>query len=491
MQIFLYFFISNSSYKVIRTVGSSKDSNEIIHLTQKAYKILPTLFNQQVLDFQTEKEEIIDNFMNELSNSSIRSVGSEQIFGKIFDKIGFNQVKDNDLFKDLVLNRLTNPSSKLKLVEYLKRSKNIDISVYSIYRHLDKISNNYKSQIEQIVFAHTKEVLKEITVVFYDMTTIYFEATDEDDLRKIGFSKDGKFKDPQIFLGLLVGEMGYPIGYKIFEGNIYEGHTLLPVINAFKAKFNLKNIIVVADSGLLSNANIEVLKQENYQYILGARIKNETQNIKKQILSLALSKHKTTGEIKISEAERLIVKHSEKRARKDLKNREKGLSRLEKKLSSKKLTKEHINSRGYNKYLILKNTVNIEIDYEKFKSDVKWDGLKGYKTNTDLNVKKVIENYSNLWQIEKAFRISKTDLKIRPIYHRLKDRIDAHICISFSAYAIYKELERILMENKAPFSISEAIEMSKHIYQIRTDKKNYNLKLDKNQKKLINFILNT
>ena len=109
-------------------------------------------------------------------------------------------------------------------------------------------------------------------------------------------------------------------------------------------------------------------------------------------------------------------------------------------MRSGKLSKEHINNRGYNKYLKLSGEVNITIDYEKYEADSVWDGLKGYVTNTSLSRKKVIENYSQLWQIEKAFRISKTDLRIRPIYHRLKNRIEAHICICFTAYTIYKEL---------------------------------------------------
>ena len=131
-----------------------------------------------------------------------------------------------------------------------------------------------------------------------------------------------------------------------------------------------------------------------------------------------------------------MVSYSSKRAKKDESNRERGLKRLEKNLRAGKLTKSQINNRGYNKYLKLTGEIAIEIDYDKFYADYKWDGLKGYITNTDLSYKEIIDNYNQLWQIEKAFRISKTDLRIRPVYHRLRDRIETHICISFVAYAL-------------------------------------------------------
>jgi transposase len=304
-----------------------------------------------------------------------------------------------------------------------------------------------------------------INVVFYDMTTLYFEASDEDDLRKTGFSKDGKHSNPQIFLGLLVGSGGYAIGYDIFEGNTYEGHTLIPFLEKIRSKFNLGKPVVVADSGLLSKKNIEALEEKQYKYIIGARIKNESKLVKEKILETKL-KDGEIKQIKRDGKSRIIISYSEKRAKKDAHNRKRGLNRLEKKISSGKLTKSNINNRGYNKYLKLQGEVSIEIDYEKYKKDNQWDGLKGYITNSKLSNKQIIENYSNLWHIEKAFRMSKTDLRIRPIYHRLKNRIEAHICISFAAYTIYKELERILYKEKSNLSLEKAKELTHNMYQI-------------------------
>ena len=400
-----------------------------------------------------------------MSNASIRVVSPELIFGKIYDKIGFNDIEGN-LLRHLVISRLAFPLSKLKTIDYLYRYQGISINKDTIYRFLDKLNSKLKDRIEQITFKHTKQILGDnISVVFYDMTTLYFEASDEDDLRKTGFSKDGKHSNPQIFLGLLVGLGGYAIGYDIFKGNTYEGHTLIPFLEKIAEKFNLLKPIIVADSGLLSNDNIEALELESYQYIIGARIKNESKQIKEKILETKL-KNGQIKRIKKNESSRIIVSYSDKRAKKDAHNRERGLKRLEKRISSGKLTKSNINNRGYNKYLKLQGEVLIEIDYDKYNKYDKCDGLKGYITNSRLSNKQIIENYGNLWHVEKAFRMSKTDLKIRPIYHRLHHRIEAHICISFTAYTVYKELERILYKEKSNLSLEKAKELTQNMYEI-------------------------
>ena len=186
-----------------------------------------------------------------------------------------------------------------------------------------------------------------------------------------------------------------------------------------------------------------------------------------------------------------------KRARKDKYNREKGLKKLRQQIRSGKLTKQHINNRGYNKFLTISGKVKITIDEKKIKADERWDGLKGYITNTKLSVDNVVKNYTQLWQVEKAFRISKTDLKVRPIYHRLKRRIEAHICIAFTAYAIYKELERLLINHRAGFSAARAIELTQNMYEMayqlpnsRKQKTKY-LKMDDGQRILFDIIKNS
>jgi len=159
-----------------------------------------------------------------------------------------------------------------------------------------------------------------------------------------------------------------------------------------------------------------------------------------------------------------FVAQTDSRAKKDRYNREKGIRKLEKHIKSGRLTKSSINNRGYNKFLKLEGVIKVAIDKDKAELDAKWDGLKGYITNSALQKDEIIENYRHLWQIEKAFRISKTELKIRPVYHRLPRRIEAHICLSFVAYKVYKELERQLQLKQAAVSAQKAIEIArKHI----------------------------
>lgn len=454
---------SSGKYVVRETVGSSDDPLEIEYLIKKGKQRILMLSGQVSMGFDKDKElAFVDAFMDCLD--SFHLVGPELLLGKIFDEIGFDVVKE-ELFRHLVITRLIYPVSKLRTVDYLFKYKGLEISVYSVYRYLDKLHNEQMEQIKEISLQHTLSLLDNVlSVVFYDVTTLYFEASKEDDLRVAGFSKDGKHQNPQIVLGLLVSDGGYPIDYDIFEGNKYEGDTLLPVVDHFSKKYQSQRLTVVADSGLLSKRNIKLLKERNYRYILGARIKSEPESIKKQILSLQL-KDKEHAEVQ-KEQQRLIISYKEQRAHKDAHNRRRGLERLENRIKSGKLNKTHINNKGFNKYLKLEGKVDILIDYKKFEDDAKWDGLKGFATNTDLPAKQVIEQYSQLWSIEKTFRISKSDLKIRPIYHRLRRRIEAHICVSFAACKVYKELERQLKIKESLLSPEKAIDIIKTIYQV-------------------------
>ncbi len=453
----------NGKSKLIKTIGSSNDPEETESLFAEGRQFIKSYSGQQQIDFSSEKSIIQSVFENITTHTQI---GTELLLGRIFDLIGFNRLND-DIFRDLVFARLSYPSSKLKTSDYITRYKNRDIPVQQIYRYLDKLYNTQKEIVQQISYEHTLKILdNNISVVFYDVTTLYFEIDREDELRKTGFSKEGKHQNPQIVLGLLVSKNGYPLAYEIFEGNKFEGHTMLPVLDTFKEKYTIEKLVVIADSGLLSNSNMEELQAGKYEFILGARIKNETEEVRKKILALQLENGQSVvikkGELK------LIITYSDDRARKDRYNREKGLRKLEKQIRTGRLTKSSINNRGYNKFLKLDGEIRITIDTEKLHKDAAWDGLKGYITNSCLQKDEIIENYRHLWQIEKAFRIVKTDLKIRPVYHRIQPRIEAHICISFVAYKIYKELERQLYELKASVSPEKAIDIAKSIYQIQT-----------------------
>jgi transposase len=453
---------SSGRYKCLKSFGSSQTDSGITLLIRKAQKWINDYTGNLVLDF-SDSNEIIQKLFDSITQ--LNRIGLDLLLGKIFDQIGFNAV-DDEIFKQLVLCRIAYPRSKLKTTEYLSRYKQIYWSEDQVYRYLDKLYTKQKELVQRISFNHTLLILNNrLSIVFYDVTTLYFEIDEEDDLRKTGFSKEGKHQNPQIVLGLLVSTNGYPLAYEIFEGNKFEGHTMLPVIDAFKHKYNLKQLAIIADSGLLSKTNIEELQTKGYEFILGARIKNEPDSIKKKILALKLE----NGQSSVIQRSnlRLIISYSDDRAKKDRYNREKGLRKLEKQVKTGRLTKSNINNRGYNKYLKLEGEIKITIDREKLEMDSWWDGLKGYITNANLDKDQIIENYQHLWQIEKAFRIAKSDLKIRPIYHRLPRRIEAHICISFVAYKVYKELERQLILQKVNISPERAIEIADSIFQIQ------------------------
>jgi transposase len=457
----------NGKSKLVKTIGSSSDDTAIAGLEKEGHQFIDSFGGQKILNFSDESSLLKSVFQ---SISSHTEVGTELLLGKIFDDIGFRAVGDI-IFRQLVLSRLTYPVSKLKTSDYLDKYHDLDYPVQQIYRYMDKLHSTQKELVQQISYEHTKKILGgQISVVFYDVTTLYFEIDQEDDLRKTGFSKEGKHQNPQIVLGLLVSKNGYPLAYDIFEGNKFEGHTMLPVLDSFKERYGLEQMVIIADSGLLSNTNIDELQRGDYEFILGARIKNEKRDIQNKIQSLNLKNGESAVVNKANL--RLIVTYSDTRAKKDRKNREKGLRKIEKQIRTGRLTKSSINNRGYNKYLKMEGQINIAVDYQKFEADAAWDGLKGYITNAKLSKEEIIENYGHLWQIEKAFRISKTDLKIRPIYHRLQRRIETHICISFVAYKLYKELERQLKEMKSSYSPEKAIDIAKTIYQVKANTQN-------------------
>jgi transposase len=454
---------SAGKYKLLKTIGSSSVKSEIDKLYKQGQDWIKDFMLQSEIDFFNEDKQI-NQILENIEQIDI--IGTELLLCKLYEEIGFSHLNE-PLLRKLVFSRLCFPVSKLKTSDYLMKYHSEEISVDKIYRYMDKLIGLQKDQIHQISYQHTLQILSnKISILFYDVTTLYFEIDDEDELRKTGFSKEGKHQNPQIVLGLLVSIDGYPLAYEIFEGNKFEGHTMLPVVDSFKAKYKLDNLVIIADSGLMSNDNVKQLMGKEYSFILGARIRNETEKIKSKILQLQL-KNGCSAIIKKDNKTRLIISYSESRAKKDKANREKGIKKLEKQIKTGKLNKSSINNRGYNKFLKLEGETKVSINKIAIENEYKWDGLKGYITNTNIKKEEIIENYGHLWKIEKAFRISKTDLKIRPIYHRLKHRIEAHICISFMAYKIYKELERQLKLKKSILSPEKAIEIAKTIYSIK------------------------
>jgi hypothetical protein len=273
----------------------------------------------------------------------------------------------------------------------------------------------------------------------------------------------------------------------VYEGNKYEGHTLVDILKKFQNKFNLEDKpIVVADRGMLNNDNIAYLENNGYKYIIVAKIKNISNDLKEQISNLTFLNDGTLHTIKIDKEikyknengikqtlktkQRLILSYSSKRAKKDKYTREKAVQKIEDKLS-KNITKSDLKLSYYAKYLDIDDKCDIKykLNPNKILNDEKLDGIKGFITNDfTLKPNEVIEHYQNQYDVEKAFRISKTDLKIRPIYHRLETRIKAHILISFVSYAIYKEFERKIKLSNIDIKFKLTFDYIKTMYGYKT-----------------------
>lgn len=452
------------SYTLVKSFGSSKEEDELRRMERLAADFISTYGGQAVFDFglqqrideQVEADKIFESI------ADIRQDGVRLILEPIYKGIGFEAIPDETL-KYLAIARICQPKSKVATVDYLKRYFDEDINLNKIYRYMDTLYNTQRELIQQVSVEHTRKLLGgRIGIVFYDVTTLYFESAREDILRTPGFSKDGKTAESQIVLGLLVSRDGYPLSYNVFNGAQYEGRTMIPIIDDFVQRFSLTDFIVVADAGLLSRTNIALLKQVGYKFILGGRIKKESKPVQDWVLSLEKDP-KVLNETVINGDERIIVSYSEQRAAKDRHNRDKGIQRLRKAYSSGKISKRNVNQRGYNKFLVIENDVMVSIDEEKIAADAQWDGLKSYITNTDLPPEEVIEQYHGLWVVERAFRITKGTLEARPIFHFTERRIEAHICICFVAYKLYKELERILRLLGIALSVDKVLDIAKTI----------------------------
>jgi len=431
--------------------------------------------------------------------------GIHDIYGKLYNELGFNTILPNparnvastNTLKEIVLARVANPDSKRGSILNLEENFGVKLDLNSVYKMMDKIGDKEVLKLNKLVYGKTKELFRDkIDVVYFDATTLYFESFSEDEFKKNGYSKDNKFNQPQVVLALLVTKSGLPIGYKAFSGDTFDGHTLLPALKEIQEHYDIDKVVFVADSGMFSKDNlvefdkihnpflfkytlytwscvssnkltlkdyqkqfVEFNKNSAITYIVGARIKNMPKTLKEQITNM--SNYKDLNDtLKVAtfeyEGKKLLVSYSSKRAAKDKYEREKGIEKLRLKLQKNKSVKTHLSNQGYKKYLQLEESgeqvankekksscdISIVLNEEKIQEDAVWDGLKGIITNnTALTNEELIHQYSNLWQVEESFRITKHDLKIRPIYHWKPSRVKAHLAISFMAYTLVRHLE--------------------------------------------------
>jgi len=347
----------------------------------------------------------------------------------------------------LLIDRFLNPRSKLKTFEKQSNFWGIktNLDLQHLYRSLDTLAD-LKVTLEKHLFEINSNLFNmKVNIVFFDATTLYFESDKADDLRKFGFSKDCMFKDVQVVLGLLMDEEGRPIGFESFPGNTFDGKTLIKALGSLKKNFEIEKLILVGDRGICSKVNLEEIKKLGYEYIIASSLKKQSRAIKDKVLDQEGYKPLTKSdledltykEIKLNDSERLISTWSSKRAKKDAYEREilikKAKEILEGEVSLKKP--------GKAKYLALEQKTKY-LDEAKILEDKKWDGYYGIQSNNlKMSQEEIYEAYHQLWKIEDCFRVLKSHLKIRPIFHWNQKRIEGHLTLCFLAFVFERHLE--------------------------------------------------
>jgi transposase len=416
-----------------------------------------------------EEDDDLPVQMKKMREESRIVSGIHEIYGSLYDEIGFSRVLRTcpvsaSVMKDMVMARLARPCSKRSSAELLERDFGITIPLEKIYRMMDTLTPGRMNRLQDYCWDHSRSLLtEEIKVMFYDCTTLYFESFTEDELRSFGYSKDHKFNQGQVLLALMVTKEGLPAGYEVFPGNMYEGDTFKQAIYKIRMRYGVKRAIVVADSALLSKNNIELLAREQFEFILGARLKSLSVKWQDRILDNTDYQQKKQGDEVVglvsysyTKDRRLIVSHSAKRAEKDRMDRERSIERLRQKLAESKKPQSLISNYGYKKFLKVEGDVQVGVNEKKMEHEALWDGLHGVFTNIkedDMNAEEVLSQYHGLWQVEESFRITKHDLRVRPVFHWSAKRIRAHIALCFVAFSLIRFLQyRITQKTGERFS---------------------------------------
>ena len=366
----------------------------------------------------------------------------------------------------MAIERLNDPCSKRQ--NYVNQLEYIGLdTMYAqhFYRTLDKL-DQYSDLIQKQIYDTGRNLFNnQLDVVFYDVTTLYFESQSQSDeenkiLRRKGFSKDGKVGDTQILFTMLIDKDKNPIGYEVFEGNKYEGHTLETAIERLKKKYNIRKIIIVADRGLLNTKNLERVVESKFEFIIGDRLKKmpkhlqdyftDIQNYKKEF---NISEGSDTMSIKYCFKEykdrKIIATYSEKRAKKDKFDREEKLKTAKKLLENPELI-----SKKANQFFLKKTEKDAyELDQVKIKNNERFDGFLTIATNAkDITEIEAIEQYKQLYKIEQTFRVFKNYLETRPMYHWTDKRIRGHICLCYIAYTLLNWVKQSISKHNLNLS---------------------------------------
>lgn len=425
--------------KVVKHFGTARNELEVNELVVLA---------RQFIENQRIKSGKISLFDNRYSTSEMKEVLSKFCIRRVLDSVTFNffyhfyHVLDfdkigNTSFADLVIARIIFPVSKAKTRDFLESKLNKHCSLSGLYRLMEEIYNlDFQNQLEEKMITFVRSFSPTISILFFDVTTLYYESFDEDDLRKFGFSKDNKANQPQLVVTLTVTADGFPLHLRVFPGNKFEGHLMLPCIKEIVKKHKLNDFVVVADSAMVSSTNMDELEKENLSYIVGARLGNLSTKIWEQIITIPKIDG-ATKRVDFGNKRIMVVSYSQKRANKDRSDREKQLKRAQFALNNPSVVSKRF------KFLRKVKNHDLELNTENVAKSQLLEGLKGYLTNAvSLTDEEIITKYSQLWQVEKSFRISKSDLKARPVFHTVKERIEAHLTIVFAGLAVIRLVEK-------------------------------------------------
>jgi transposase len=438
----------NNKRVILQHIGSAHNDEELNELLLIAEEWIKD-FSNQLSIFPNEHPNSLLH-LNHCTFVGVKYHFFNELINSLQDKIGFGDLPV--LLNDLVAMRIFEPASKLRSLELMEQFFGITHNRKTYYKIAPKCIE-LKESVEQKVIAFAKKYYAfQFDIVFYDVTTLYFETFEEDELRKNGFSKDNKSQQPQILIALMVNKEGFPIAYEVFSGNTFEGHTIIPVVKQFIETNEVKEFTVVADAAMISTENVKHLIQNNINYIVGARLGNIPSSLLENIDKNISREDGKSIRIKTDNGY-LICSYSSVRYRKDLydmnKQIEKAKQVIEKPYKNKKLKFTKTNNH------------QLEINEVLVEKTKKLLGIKGYYTNleaSEVDNKMIIERYHELYKIEQAFRISKSDLQTRPIFHYKEQPIKLHILICFMALVISKYIEL-----EAGISIRKFLDESKKI----------------------------
>lgn len=435
----------NRKIIILKHIGSGRTEMEITALIQSAESWIRKNADQQLL-FPATSDRIIH--LNTCRFLGVKYTFAYKLLSNIADQCGFSSLRDK-LLLDLAIMRIFEPCSKLRSITLLERFFGIRHSERTVYRALPLMISR-KAEVERLVVSFAKKNLScGLSFVLYDVTTLYFESFEQDDLRKFGFSKDNKANQPQVVIGLLVNPQGFPLGYDVFKGNTFEGHTMIPVINAFRKMNKVKTCTVVADAAMMGLTNLDALKKEGLTYIVGARTANLSPLIIAEISdSLKQEDGKTIR--KMTDHGELLFEFSAKRFRKDKSEMEKQIAKAKMLVASKEQGRRA-------KFVTVKNGVEYILNFELMKKTERLLGIKGYYTNipkTQAGDQDILDHYRNLWHVEQSFRMTKSDLAARPIFHHRDEAVKTHILICFMALVMGK-----LLEIKTGLSLRRVIDL--------------------------------